>query len=611
MEAPQGHDPSYRVTLWADAIQSDVIPPYPTFSIKRAKGGEETWQIIEQLPVGDGSFKILTDTRPAVVGEPLRDAELMLLPDTTKNMEHRLTVAARCANNPVYREAILRVCKSDILFWINTFVSIQNPRWNEPVIPFVTFPYQDRFISWMMSGLRAHRTQVVLKSREMGFTWLAAAVVAWLSMFYPNWISYMMSLTEKVIDNRTINSLFGKVRWIIGAQPEWMRQGWVNRGEGIDKLMEINFPNNFSLIEGVLSKSTAGRSGRASFLMWDEAAHAERDSAVQKALSSLSAYNLIGSTPNGQDGEFYRMCDDPRTDKFIMHYTDHPLKDALWKLRERNDSRYTEAIWAQEQELSFEGSTEGRVFPQFQPDKIIMDDGQESPWYHVRDDEYSRYDAAYPVDTGQDYGHADPCSVVWGQVKPVPPHLKVYGAPYLLSVYSEFEMRGMTAFDLRYVLNNKENIRYRYHVGDARTGNQTGADGETWRSHMRDNTISDTPKFSKVYGSIIPGPPVAVEFLRKYEDEEIETLRRVFQTPGHFALYGPGTNYLRKAITSWGYPTDEEGRPMAGSSPNHDHWSHIIKALIYLVMWIDSEFKNTPKDTGHAWNYPGMRIRTR
>jgi hypothetical protein len=51
---------------------------------------------------------------------------------------------------------IKKRCRNDILYWVNTFCYTYDPRLADPVVPFITFPFQDRAL-----GLLSVRTKVL------------------------------------------------------------------------------------------------------------------------------------------------------------------------------------------------------------------------------------------------------------------------------------------------------------------------------------------------------------------------------------------------------------------------------------------------------------------
>src|SRR5688572_4085952 len=67
--------------------------------------------------------------------------------DKRENLEFRKFVLQRADENPEYRQALIRACREDILFYINTFVYQFNPKEKKnrflKMGPMITWDYQD------------------------------------------------------------------------------------------------------------------------------------------------------------------------------------------------------------------------------------------------------------------------------------------------------------------------------------------------------------------------------------------------------------------------------------------------------------------------------------
>ena len=69
-------------------------------------------------------------------------------------------------------------CGKDPVYFMNTYLKIQHPL--RGLIPFNTFPFQDDCIK----DFNDHRFNIVLKSRQLGLSTLAAAYAVWQACFY-------------------------------------------------------------------------------------------------------------------------------------------------------------------------------------------------------------------------------------------------------------------------------------------------------------------------------------------------------------------------------------------------------------------------------------------
>ncbi|HEC61573.1 MAG TPA: hypothetical protein ENI27_04895 [bacterium] len=593
--------PSY-LSLWEEALPEGMVSVYPTYKLKEAVGGETTYYISSEIKVSANRVSIQVAEREAEAGELLRDTSLRYIPDWTENLIYRSKIASLTSGNPKLQDVQKYFCKSSLLYFVNTFCWCLDPRRAQhPKTPFVTFPFQDDALKWVVGLIRFGRSGLEEKSREMGASWMAVVAAVWLALFYDMREALFMSMREEDVDDRTPSSLIGKARFCLNNLPEWMRAGWVEGGAN-DNSMKLLFPDTKSSIKGILSRGTAGRSGRATVCFNDEFAFVEDSTAVLAALSELSNSKIYLSTANGAGNEFYRMADDPATNKKTFHWTQHPLKNEESQRLKRNEPDMTEEIWASEQEIAYEVSTIGRVFSEF-----LSFPADDIPWIHVQEGQLVEYESAYDTYTSTDLGVSDPCSTLFMQIKTAPDEFKEFTA-ITYCFFAEHEARNMTAYDLRYYIN-QQNYRYRDHVIDMRTGVARDSGGRTWRENLADDKAK--PYFSKFFRRRIEqGRPIVAVGKTNFVNSTIITFRKLLNTPGAIAISKYGCPNFIKAMQNWAFPIDKNTRlPIDKSDPNHDRWSHACKSALYLMDWLagKGENRNTPKEH----NYPAYNLSVR
>jgi hypothetical protein len=551
------------ITLWDKAVNT---PDYPTFKLLKAKGGETTYR----LKRIEGTY--ISEKEEAKPGELLKNKKLMYITDVHDNIIHRAKIRHICDGDKNERQRQLIFCKSNILYFINTFCFSFTPGLDDPVVPFITFPKQDEMIHWTMWLIKYGLIGLEEKSREYGASWIAIFCIMWLCIFYQKKETYIFSMTESEVDNRTRKSLMGKVRFALKYLPEWMRAGWEEYKDKVDNKMLIRFPATGSMVTGELTGGKAGRSGRSDFTVYDEFAHVTNDIETIEASSSLSDSELFISTVNGMDNEFARMTHAKGAIKLTLHYNDHALKNIDWKRRERAKVKYTDESWAQEQEIDYATSTSGKVFPQF------ITHPEKDKWYHIVEGDYFEYDPALPVYLGMDFGSTDPNSCVYMQIKPSPP-------PYveqMVLFFDEDENRDQNTQELLKMLKGK---RYRWAemIGDAHSANQKQFSGKTIKKDFKEA------------GHILK---------TKYMDEEttIYTVRELLSRPGVIAI-NKKCRKIIQGFQNWSYPVDHNKEIISGSKPKHDGFSHIMKAVIYGLDYLYGiERKNKKRRLTH-WEY--------
>ena len=397
------------LSLWEAALEPSQIPVYPGMSLKRDEQGEL-----------------------------VRDFDLRYIADLRENLLFRASINLACRNNPEVQKIHWNLCKSSILYWVNVFCFTHDPRLLHTQSPFVTYPFQDDILTWMLWNVKSGLSGLIEKSRDMGLSWCLMAVCLYLNLFYDGTVSYALSLRESDVDSRTEDSLLGKYRYLLRHLPEWMRAGWIEKEMDIDNKLSIKIPVRNSLMRGQLTGGTSRRSGRATFAFYDEFAFIEDSQKVLKASSSISPCCLFLSTPNGMGNEFYRMATLPEVNKKSLHWTLHPLKNKEWAKRERAKPQYTDEIWAQEHELDYAQSTMERVYKQF-----ISFTASAYDWQHPQSGEYYEYDPHFDVYAGMDLGINDPTSIVFAQIKPTPTNFQTYTKETLV-IFAHFETNNWT-----------------------------------------------------------------------------------------------------------------------------------------------------------------------
>ncbi len=592
------------LTLWSEALGPEQIPPTPPVLLLKAKGGETTYFAAERIPLTENRTFVVIATTPAEPDELLRGPDLKFLPDWTENLRHRMLVKSACDGNPAVQSVNTLLCKSSILYFANTFAWTLDPRRTDiRKIPFVTYPFQDDLFTWIVWMIQSSSSGIVEKSRDMGVSWIAAIAAVWLAIFFENVEAMFMSMNEPEVDNRTESSLLGKVRYVLRNLPDWMRAGWIEEGKG-DRLMTIQFNETESLVSGILSRGAAGRSKRATVVFSDEFAFVEDSEMVLKPLSEVANTKLYLSTPNGAGNAFHRMAHEQFTPKKTLHYRLHPLKSPEWQEWKRGQADMTEETWSQEQEIQYETSVIGRVFPQF-----VSVESPDAKWIHAQDSELTKYDPAYDVYSFTDLGISDPCSTVWCQIKPAPPDFQVF-TKLTLVFFEENEARNMTAYDLRFIINRKK-YRYRHHIVDERTATQRDSSDSTWRKNLADDEVSFV--YSRFFHEMIDvGDPVITVGLRNQVDPTIETFRKYLNMPGAIAVSRANCPRFILAMQNWKFPLDKNTNlPVSQSKPDHSQWSHYCKAALYGVDLLFGKGQAIMPDEQDDWNFPARRVSSR
>jgi hypothetical protein len=280
-----------------------------------------------------------------------------------ENTEFRLKLMLKAANNPTAQYAMLDLCRSDILFWVNGFVATYNPRKNPSTIPFITYDYEDELILEIVDRVINQKDFLIDKSRDMGVTWSVLLVFTWFWQFGGEGFDFLVgSRKEQYIDAiGNMDTLFEKIRFIIRNQPHWMRpKGWDPKTHS--NYLKIINPVTQATIKGEATNNNFSRGGRSRGIFFDEFAFWECDQAAWRASADSTNCRIVVSTPCGFNNQFAKLRFSNSIDFKSLHWTLHPEKDRAWYDNECKRRNYDAIEIAQELDINYEGSSEGVLF---------------------------------------------------------------------------------------------------------------------------------------------------------------------------------------------------------------------------------------------------------
>lgn len=227
------------------------------------------------------------------------------------------------------------------------------------VIPFLLFPKQIEWIEWCVAHWKGKKGGAVVKSRDMGLSWLTVGLGCTLSIFYEDAVFGYGSRKEEYVDKLgDPKSLFWKAREFVNLLPHEFRGGF-NRSTAPH--MRLMFPDTGSVLIGEAGDNI-GRGNRASIYFVDEAAFLERPKLVDASLSQTTNCRIDVSTPNGNSNPFAEKVKSGKHDVFTFHWRDDPRKDDEWYEKQRNE--LDPVTLAQEVDIDFNASVEGVLIPQ-------------------------------------------------------------------------------------------------------------------------------------------------------------------------------------------------------------------------------------------------------
>jgi len=318
--------------------------------------------------------------------------------------------------------AIKEISSRDPIFWTNAFgviTTARNAARGAPVtLPFLLYPFQVDLATWLMDGLREGRTRLVLKSRELGVTWLAENLIVWAWLFIPGFSCRIGSRTAQLVDanpgSRIDTTLFGRIEIILENLPEYMLPAGfdIANKRYRQKNMLIN-PENGNTIIGEASSPNFSRQSRHTLIFLDEFDFWPDAESVFTSSHAAAHARWIVTTPNpfGQNMA-KKIVDEKLADVFEAPWYLHPERDLEWRLNQ--DKILTKDRAAQEYDLSFTAFSDLRIYPE---------------WDSVPKGTFP-YHPGWPVYGSVDFGRADGTALVYAQRNPATGRIRILGAYY-------------------------------------------------------------------------------------------------------------------------------------------------------------------------------------
>lgn len=221
-------------------------------------------------------------------------------------------------------------------------------------LPFLLFPKQADFITWLRDRWLGREDGLAEKSRDMGVSWLCVAFAVWMFIFHKGTVAGFGSRKEEYVDDlNDPKSLFWKARQFVNLLPvEFRPAGWEPKKHA--PFMTLTNPENGSAIVGEAGDNI-GRGNRTSIYFKDESAFYERPESIDAALSQTSNCKIDVSTPNGNGNPFYRKRHGGKVKVFTFHWRDDPRKGPEWYTKQQND--LDPIVLAQEVDIDYNAST--------------------------------------------------------------------------------------------------------------------------------------------------------------------------------------------------------------------------------------------------------------
>jgi len=245
----------------------------------------------------------------------------------------------------IERELLRRVYNNNPKKWINDNCFIRLEGGGKGL--FKLRDYQEEFIDLVM----ANKKVCVLKARQMGFSWVNAALALWFALYHEESDILIMSKSE----DAAIKQL-KRIKFMLKHLPKEHQLRVQNDSATV--LTLDNGTNIYSLTAG----QDSGRGDTAIFALWDEAAISRFSEDIRASLEPAAekGHFVVQSTPKGIGGTFHEIWGDEYFTKMICDWRRHPDRDEAWAIRNgwMSEDIHKRRIFNQEYGCSFTGSAE-------------------------------------------------------------------------------------------------------------------------------------------------------------------------------------------------------------------------------------------------------------
>lgn len=167
------------------------------------------------------------------------------------------------------RKAELEYIKTNLAYYIENYVHIEDKDAPEVVVPFQLWQEQKK----ALSSIHENRLNIILKARQLGVTWLVLAYASWCLLCNHGWLVIALSRTEdeaKELIRRLSDVIFRYMPELVQEDSK-EADGDMIRYKATALSIEIYHPDGkVSTFKAFPSSSGAGRSFTANLLILDE-----------------------------------------------------------------------------------------------------------------------------------------------------------------------------------------------------------------------------------------------------------------------------------------------------------------------------------------------------
>ena len=451
-----------------------------------------------------------------------------------------------------------------IKFFINNFCYTASPKTRLKDLPFITFEFQDKAIEWVVDCIEGKKDGLIEKSREMGMTWLIFVVIPVYFWLFRDGTNILVgSYKEMLVDDRTIDSIFGKIDYLLDGLPKWMLPKKFNQNKHRTKLRLLN-PANNNLISGDTMNPNFGRGARKTMVLFDELGFWDYAKDAWEGCRATADCRIANSTPHGYN-YYAQLRESDNMDVLTLLWKLHPLKDQLWYNYEKEVM--TEEELAQEVDISYSKSREGKVYPEWNDINVVLG--------------YFPYNDELPLYIGYDFGKTDDTAIIWMQKDYTTDRLRIIdvyrNTGKNIDFYIPF-VNGIVSSD-GYTYT-KEELEIIGEHKEWKRGTHFGDPAGRFVNAVSDETVI----------SVLMNHGIIVNFKDRWKSFNLrKTATKRLIMDGVDMNKNPRTDYFNICIINSSYPkVKQEGLNVINSvKPKHDGYSHFRSALEYSALGLE------------------------
>lgn len=286
-------------------------------------------------------------------------------PDYTSVFRQRAERLAKLRADPVLLATVKQHYRNGhIDDFVNDWGVTVDPRVaaskRSPIMPMILWPKQREFLQWFFQRWRNGEPGTVVKSRDVGISWLSMGFCIGLATLFNDLsFGFGSEKEDKVDRSGDPDCLFYKGRMFLRYLPREFRGGWMLNKE-CSAHMRLVFPETGSSITGEAGDNI-GRGGRKSAYCVDESAHVPNPKAIDASLSATTDVRIDLSSVKGMANSFAERAHNPDIPRFDFAKEDDPRRDeAYWDKKRRE---LDPVVFAAEYDRNFTASVEGVVIP--------------------------------------------------------------------------------------------------------------------------------------------------------------------------------------------------------------------------------------------------------